>query len=635
MICAIDIETQGLDATKYITGCLLIHRGKKLQKPEIYRTKQALWNRVLELNLAEAKRGKTLTIYSHNASFDTAGYVNLQDRHLVFFSNKPFIWAYRMKSEECDKEKIPHTQGKGRETTKFLDTMALYGMSLADVGKLIGLEKAETPKELYDETRNVPYSEQELTQIEKYMVQDTAICLASVLKLQQTCRENNVAIKRLYTINQIANNYMMTELSRLPDSYLEPLFWNKKKREVRRTFRATEIHAAYKGGRVEAFQTGIFNENVYGVDCNQLYGYAETMIRMPDLRTERIYHEPLKTGWTKKELLSSIGVHRCIMKNISCGLGLLSIRTDIGNYCPKPGTVLIGTWTDIEINYALENGYELYDIEWSVLWQETPNPFKLITPKLYDRRKLSAFDDFFCKRVINNSIGKMAQRKTGQEIVIDSVELCESYLERSYKVLKGIDLSYMYVKEDVNAPTKPYYMPIVPCLINSWARVYMFGFFKQIPKRHLLYTDTDSCLTLGDWRHIFPLGTELGQFKTIKGPDNKPLENSNAIIYGRKTYDFGGMIKISGISKKGLSSADFEDGFVSSKKMVTIKTTKNLAEVGTFVTETRDLKKQGENHNAIMHSLGQEKILIDSDVLDISYFAERIKKLSKHVIHYV
>ena len=39
MIITIDTETKGLDATKYVTGCIIFEH----KKPEIYRNKKELW----------------------------------------------------------------------------------------------------------------------------------------------------------------------------------------------------------------------------------------------------------------------------------------------------------------------------------------------------------------------------------------------------------------------------------------------------------------------------------------------------------------------------------------------------------------------------------------------------------------
>lgn len=327
MIIAIDIETKGLDATKYITGCL-VKEGK--QKPEIYRQPKQLWNRVIELGIKEAKRNKLLNVYSHNAQYDTAGYVDIKDKHLKFFSNNPFIWSYSLSNKEMkqlgieiptqtitftnnidlDKWKQKNKQriiteehrignktiikyeNHSKEIIKFLCTKSLYrGMTLKEVGALIGLPKQETPLELLNE--NTLITDELLAKIEPYMIQDTKICLQAVLKLKEQLKQNNIHVKRLYTINQIAINYLINELKKQPQRLTEHLFWDIKTGQARRTLRKQEIHNAYRGGRVEAFQTGLHKKVNY-IDINSLYPYILANMTIPDLSTERKILQPLE-----------------------------------------------------------------------------------------------------------------------------------------------------------------------------------------------------------------------------------------------------------------------------------------------------------------------------------------------------
>ena len=617
MIIAIDIETRGLDATKYITGGLLKENNKKC---EIYRNKKDLWNKVLELGFKEAKRGKVLNVYSHNAQYDTAGYVDLNDKHLVFFCNRPFIWAYRLSSEECDKYNIKHEEGKGKEIIKFLDTWAIFRMSLKQLGNMIGLPKIDTPEELLKEQTSTNLSEQKLKEIEKYMNRDVEICIKSIQFLKNKMKNNKINVKRLYTINQIAINYLINKFKQLPDEYKETMFWDKKKGITRRTFRKEEIHNAYRGGRVEAFVTGMI-QNVNYVDCNSLYPYSAINMKFPDLKTERKYWKPLERGWTINELFNQIGLSRCMIKNIDDKYGLLPIRTDSGSFYPKKNKLMIGTWTHFEIKKALENGYKLIDVEWSVCFQETKNPFKKIFPEIYQKRKSgNEFDNYFYKMMMNASIGKLAQHRIGQEIVIDDVEKCEQYLEKKYKVIKGIGYNYLYKKTDVKAIRKNYYMPIVPCLINAYARCYMYDFFKKIPLKDLVYTDTDSCIFINNHFDKFPIGKKLGEFKI-------EFENTKTIIYGRKTYSIGDHIKIAGINKRDVCIEDFEKGFVSTRRMITINTTKDTKKIGSFINETRNLLSQEENHNIIINHMESEDLLIDMDINNIDYFSDKINQI--------
>lgn len=169
MIIAVDVETRGLDATKYVLGCLIT---ENKSKPEIYDKSVNLWNRVIEIGLSEARRGKTTNVYSHNAQYDTASYVDLVDKHLIFYSNRPFIWGYRISIKECKQNKIKFSkteEEKGyKEIIRFLDTMSIYNTSLKEIGLMIGIEKIETPKELI--SGNFYITKSFLKSIEHYLI---------------------------------------------------------------------------------------------------------------------------------------------------------------------------------------------------------------------------------------------------------------------------------------------------------------------------------------------------------------------------------------------------------------------------------------------------------------------------------
>ena len=181
MITAVDIETEGLDATKFIMGSFVI-QGKK--KAFVTWDKEELWKEILVRGFSEAKRNKVLYVYAHNHAFDSAGYINLYDNNIVHLSNRPFIWTYRLSKQMCEMSGIPiNKNAKYKEIIKFLDTFNIYKMSLKKVGELVGMEKWETPSELLGEmtVNNVKnLSKKKKNEIEKYCVRDAQICIRAV-----------------------------------------------------------------------------------------------------------------------------------------------------------------------------------------------------------------------------------------------------------------------------------------------------------------------------------------------------------------------------------------------------------------------------------------------------------------------
>lgn len=380
------------------------------------------------------------------------------------------------------------------------------------------------------------------------------------------------------------------------------------------TKREAEIHAAYRGGRVQCFQLGE-HKNATWVDCNSLYPYTATQIPFPDLRTEKYLYDPLKRIH-QDDLLQLIGIGRCLMKNVSSTVALLPTRTNTFNYYPGPGKTLLGTWTFEEIRTALHYGYELIAMEWAVVWKEAPeNPLKEFMETMYIKRKESKdmFDNFYFKSMMNSCIGKLAQRKNGEDVVIDSVEKTQEYLDKKYKVIKGIKENWVYSKK--REGRKKYYAPIIPTLINAYARTYMFKYFLKIPMNDLLYTDTDSIIFTGSHTHTLPLGKKLGQFKIEQ-------ENERVLIYARKHLKIGTIVKLAGVSKRNVTPELFEKGIITDTKMISYKSASEGEVPGKFITTMHDLSERRNNYEKSQALLADEELYVDHDIHDISYFID-------------
>ena len=589
MIAVVDIETKGLDARKFVTACIMKENGTKKH----FYKKEDLWNYILELGKRESKRKKVLNLYAHNHEYDFYGYADLNDSHLKFFCFRPFIASYEI---------------NGIRNINFLDSYAIFKMSLKRLGEIIGLEKMELPIE-FEKAQRI--SKKRIKEVAPYVERDVEIVMKSIKLMKSRMNKEGVQLRRLYTISQIAIAYLMNNLKRRDDC--AELFFNRDRGMFHRTRYRDLVHEAYRGGRCECFQLGDFKQVDY-IDCNNLYGFSSTRIRFPNLITERLIKNPRKF-FSISDILREIGICRAMVFNKSNKIGLLPVRTGGGNYYPKEGTYLIGTWTNLELRKALKEGYEVINIEWSLIWDEIENPFKEITPRLYELRKESgdSFSNFFYKEMQNRSYGKLAQRKSGQEIIIDSVEEARKYLKDSWEIIRGSGLNYMYQKNKVEDLNKSYYAPIIPTLINAYARVFMYDVFKVIPLDSLIYTDTDSCIMKIGHLNKFNIGKKLGEFKV-------EFKSEECIIKGRKTYAIGDEIKVSGFRKRDVSLGDFKKGVIRSKRMNTLKTAKDLRDVGGFLEEVRDLDVQLRENKEVSKLYRNQKVFKDKNINNINYF---------------
>lgn len=599
MILAVDIETQGLNATKFLCGATMKETGKK----ELFYDKNELWNYIINLGYKERRRKRTLTVYAHNHEFDFYGYADLNDSNIVINSTNPFIVSYIV---------------DGKVLVKFLDSMSLYrALPLSKVGEIIGLEKLDMPKEFLEGKK---VSRKRLKELSDYVFRDVEIVMAGVLYLRRKLQNEGIRIQKLMSISQIAIKYLLQTLRKSGE--YDDMFFNKEMEMLVWTKYSEEIHSAYRGGRVECFSIGKF-DNVNYIDVNNLYGYCSTIIDFPNLKTERKVRRPLELmdlGF----LLDRIGISRVLIYNKKCELGVLPIRTPNGNYFPKRNKYLIGTYTHIELREAIKQGYKILDIEWSILWEKTKNPFKEITSKLYKlraKRDNTDFDKWFYKQMQNCSYGKLAQKRDFYEIILRNIEETPKLEEEGFEVADRKGYNYLFKRLVPSKVPRKYYAPIIPTLINAYARVYMFKQFKKIPKSDLIYTDTDSVIFKGDHIKSFKVCNELGCFK---------LEGQGGFnIKAKKTYRFNNEVKIAGFRKKKMTPKEFDKGKSKSVKMITVKTIGSSEDDwGRFVNEIRDLNKQTDKHLEYEEMMENQKVYKDYGLNNIDYFVEKLNSIT-------
>jgi len=159
MIIAVDTETQGLNARRFLMGSIVKTKGRE----EVFYSKEKMYKRIIELGEQERKRGKLLTVYAHNHLYDYIAYSNLHDKKNHFYSERPFI--------------VTHIDNN-KEVVKFLDSLSIFKMSLEEAGKILGYQKTITPEKLKQDTHQ-KYTKEEWEEIKEYMLQDTRKCYGS------------------------------------------------------------------------------------------------------------------------------------------------------------------------------------------------------------------------------------------------------------------------------------------------------------------------------------------------------------------------------------------------------------------------------------------------------------------------
>lgn len=593
---SIDIETYEqrkdglwypiLDCTKFVMGAIKTE-GKK--KTEFYTEKQEMWKRLKQIAQRAHNRKKVAYVYGHNVKYDFYGIADFEDKQLKIYSHQPFIAT------------LSH---EGKETMKILDSMSIWNTSLKQVGKMLEYEKLEMPK-----TIGHP------RELRKYLERDVEVCLQSIVHAKELLKRNEIKVRRLYTIGQIAMNKTLNEFKNeeiTTKEFRESFFEDEKNNKVWQSQHPELIRAGYRGATEHAIPGKWNAVDVY--DFNGLYQWAAMHMKFPKMNTEKVWKKP-----KKEEIIDKIGITRCMIKNETCEHGLLQIRTPNSTYIPKTGKTLIGTWTNRELRHAEQNGYKILSVEWSITYEETDNPYKKVIPKLNKNKEEAetGIERSLWKGIANHGFGKWGQIRTGQEIVIDNIEEIKKYTKRNYDMTHGVPGTYMMIyrkKRQENSPKKSYYAPIIPALINAEARCIMYDNIKKLPYEKWLYTGCDSIITTDtNFHRQLDIGGRTGQFKTV-------LWKTPAEIIAKKHYKAGKQVKAAGIRRTGIETGDFERKKLKNKKMITLMNTGDTKQIGKFITEIRDLNEIKDKYETTEKMLKNEQLYIDNDITDITHY---------------
>ena len=165
------------------------------------------------------------------------------------------------------------------------------------------------------------WSRSEIDKLRKYCYRDTKIVLDALPAMSSILEEEQIKLKRFYTINQIGIQTFLSSVKGLVDNF----FYNMDFNQVHFTKWPDRVHDAYRGARVECFRTGKIKKANY-IDANSLYAHAAMLIDFPDLLDQRLIKNPMGM-YDKGELFNELGMSRCLIENKKDEIGLLQIVT--------------------------------------------------------------------------------------------------------------------------------------------------------------------------------------------------------------------------------------------------------------------------------------------------------------------
>lgn len=603
-ILTLDTETQGLDTHKFVMGTVCDKQGRC----KSFYDKKKLWAYLVEYIEKHARWQECLYIYAHNMHYDFLVIAPSElPRNYELYCHTPYI--------------VDVKDDKGRICAKFLSTTSLYRGSLAEMGNDMGYPKGITPEWLTQDVYKPDFIELNLAR--EYMENDAKIVMKYVDRLREFLKNNGITTRMILTAGQIGIQYYMHHL-RTNEYWHDFVTEQGYKGELHKTQYPEELHEALRGGRVQAMEYGHF-EKVHSIDINSHYPDCLKDIAMPNLRTERKVENPLHQ-YSLCNLFSYIGISNCVVRVKKGKFGVLPVRGDnrTNHYPNEDGQLIFGTWSHIELCAARERGYEIVNIYWSILWEESINPFEFIED-LANKRLLSTdnLEKYFLKMLMNAGIGKFSQRRKNMTYKWVEIGSPAEYdmAKNAFCAVEESGHYRLYCREG-DYVYKRFYAPIIGIQVTALGRIRLLEAMEKCPQK-VLYCDTDGFVIEGSSTNKFKYSKHLGGFKL-------EYDDVPALIYGRKHYMIADEIKMSGVGKLWRDKVAFAQGKVTYKKMITELMSQDQSLIGSFREEERDLQQITREAIAEDAHLAEQELFVDEkNIADVAKIQADICKVPK------
>lgn len=380
----------------------------------------------------------------------------------------------------------------------------------------------------------------------KYCLQDCKI-LYEVIEIfsKQIYSFTNINMTQYPTLSSLAfgiyrSNYMVNE--NIPNI-------NNKNRNIYHF-----IKEGFSGGAVDMYKP--YGTKIYRYDVNSLYPYIMKNYPMPIGNPIYFNGNILDVNpnfLSEKDKFSFLKVKVYAPNNINHPI----LLTNKNNRKIAPVGTWTGTYTNIEINKALELGYK-FEIISGVYFNETKYIFEEYVDTFYSLKKNSNKESpmyLISKLLLNSLYGRFGMSlDLDQNKIINEDDEIKYLNSDKYDVNEIINLSedkslisYNYKDPDKN-PYNYFNNLSVPiaAAITAYARIYMSQ-FKNNSEYNLFYTDTDS-IDIDKPLPDHMVGNELGQMKLEHIFDEGTYLAPK--LYGGKTSNGKEIIKIKGSKNK-------------------------------------------------------------------------------------
>jgi len=554
-----DIETHGSNNEFYMGGLFSEEHGYKA-----FYNKEEMQDELMKNKIYQ---GNTYIVatnlgFDFNGTFFNSKYWN--DTKLIHSGSQMILASYKNK--------------KSKQKIKFIDTLNFAKLSVANMGKILGLPKLEQPACL----GRLPKNEYEKRELEIYNRRDCEVSYYFMKFLQEAFAKLGGNTK--LTIASTSMDIFRRKYLRRPIQ--------KEKETIKGENINNIIFESYYGGRTEAFKRGhIKNMKLY--DINSLYPSVMRK-QYPNPNSVRIEKKNCSIDKIKEfEGVSTL----TITTPTDLRYPLLPRRCDKTKKLTFPLGTFKGTFTHIEIRKALEIGYKINKIHKTVWYKKTFYPFRDFVKDMYNLRLKYKEQgnplELSVKLIMNSLYGKFASKHmndtqffnkslmSDEELVqFENLPKIDDKLKDGRKeIVMHDDDTGMITEKSICKSS--FVFPILASYTTAYARLLLYDY---LTKYEALYCDTDSIVTDKTIPESNKLGAMKLEYDILEGVIVKPKMYYFKVPVS-KSFPTGEVIKLKGVpkvlldnktkSKKKLSINDFifimEGGIVTYDKFAKLK----------------------------------------------------------------
>jgi hypothetical protein len=458
---------------------------------------------------------ETLYLVAHNIAFDfrIVGGFDYAERNRWWTDS---IYAKSMTTL------IRYDTGQG--VLQLLDMGNFFPTTLAEIGRVVGVEKTE-----------IDFDSCSFQELSDYCRNDVQILVAAWEAWLAFLDEHDLGDFRLTLAAQAMSAYR--------HSFMEhgiKIHTDKSVCELER--------AAYRGGRVECFAVGdLSGEVFYQLDVNGMYCY---MMQLHD------YPRLLKSwpvSLSLKQLRATIKRH--------CVVARVILRTDVPTFPLRAGSFNIypvGTFQTVlstpEIEFALHR-CEILSVGSVGIYERAPL-FRSYASYFADLKQSYQRDNnmifrTIAKKFANSLYGKFGQSDIETDLSFDMPPLAPReapyYDWRTQRWCRIYKLGHQVICERSGGESFNSF-PAIPAHVTAYARMYLWSLIEHAGQENVVYCATDSLIVNQrgfDNLELLVDDNKLGYLRVVNVSDKLN-------VWGPNSIRLGDVFKSAGIRKNAV-----------------------------------------------------------------------------------